>query len=379
MAPREGLLATIEAVHGAGIDATLWPEALAAITQIIGGRFATIEAFDKRTLRHNEFFAHGMPPIGQIEYLDHYAALNLRLRSHVTAKIDEVICDYRILDEEKMRRAPFYAEFLPRIDCRYFVSGIIATSAQEFAAVTVQRSARQGHIDRVGIATMRQLVPHVRQAFDVARRFKSAGKARHSLERALDWLADGVALLRADGAIVYANDKFQEIVRRDDGIRVRKGAIEFDAAETRDRFNAAMGSVRRLLAGDSNATPVVDFTVARPSARQAYFISIRPLVGTRDDGKYHSAIAAVFVRDPLSRSAAAVSTLRQFFGFTEAEAKVAQALQGGMPLPEYARTQALSLNKVYTHLRRVREKTGCNRMPELLRKLNDFHLPLRVD
>ncbi len=379
MAMPEGLLATIEAVHGAGVDAARWPEALAAITRIIGGRFATIEAIDKGTLRHNDFFAHGMPPVGQIEYLDHYAALNLRLRSHVTAKIDEVICDYRILDEAEMSRAPFYAEFLPRIDCRYFVSGIIATSEQEFAAVTVQRSARQGHIDRAGIATMRQLVPHVRQAFDVARRLKSAGEARHSLERALDWLADGVALVRADGAIVYANDKFQAIARRQDGVRVRKGAIEFDAAETRDQFNSAIGSVGRLLAGNPNVAPAVDFIAARSSALQPYLVSVRPLVAKPERWQSSRAIAVVFVRDPLSRSAAAVRTLRELFGLTEAEANLAQALQGGIRLAEYARTRALSLNTVYTHLRRVREKTGSTRMPELIRKLNDLQLPLRVD
>jgi DNA-binding CsgD family transcriptional regulator len=39
----------------------------------------------------------------------------------------------------------------------------------------------------------------------------------------------------------------------------------------------------------------------------------------------------------------------------------------------------LSLNTVYTHLRRIKEKTICHRMPELIRKLNDLHIPLRLD
>src|SRR5262249_49362590 len=155
----------------------------------IGGQISTLEVFDKRTLRHHEFMAHNMPPVHEIEYLDHYAGLNLRLPAHASAKLGDLLYDYPILDGDAMKRSPFYAEFLPRFNCRYFVSGIVASSDEEFTAVTVQRSVRDGHIDRPGIAIMRQLLPHVRQAFDMTRRFKESADIRHSLERALDWLA----------------------------------------------------------------------------------------------------------------------------------------------------------------------------------------------
>ena len=57
---------------------------------------------------------------------------------------------------------------------------------------------------------------------------------------------------------------------------------------------------------------------------------------------------------------------------------LAQALQAGISLPDYARTRRLSLNTVYTHLRRVREKTNCARLPKLIHKLNDWRAPLRM-
>jgi DNA-binding NarL/FixJ family response regulator len=51
------------------------------------------------------------------------------------------------------------------------------------------------------------------------------------------------------------------------------------------------------------------------------------------------------------------------------------------PAPRSATTRAskVSVNTVYTHLRRIKEKTGCTRMPELIRKLNDLHVPLRIE
>ena len=44
---------------------------------------------------------------------------------------------------------------------------------------------------------------------------------------------------------------------------------------------------------------------------------------------------------------------------------------------DYALTRSVSLNTVYTHLRRIKDKTRCRRMPELIRKLNDTVAPAR--
>jgi DNA-binding NarL/FixJ family response regulator len=57
---------------------------------------------------------------------------------------------------------------------------------------------------------------------------------------------------------------------------------------------------------------------------------------------------------------------------------LAQALQEGMAVTDYARARKLSLNTAYTHLRRIKEKTGCKHMAELIRWLNDLRLPLRT-
>ncbi len=107
-------------------------------------------------------------------------------------------------------------------------------------------------------------------------------------------------------------------------------------------------------------------------------VSVRPLADP-DRHPGLGAVAAVFVRDPQAHNAAAIPTLREIFGLTAAGASLAQALQSGTTLAEYAESRRLSANTVYTHLRRVREKTGCSRMPELIRKLNDLQVPLRRD
>jgi DNA-binding CsgD family transcriptional regulator len=87
----------------------------------------------------------------------------------------------------------------------------------------------------------------------------------------------------------------------------------------------------------------------------------------------------LFVRDPLQRHRRPAQIFREALGLTEAEANLALALQEGMTVTDYARSRAVSANTAYTHLRRIKEKTGCKHMPELIRWLNDLRVPLRRD
>jgi DNA-binding CsgD family transcriptional regulator len=379
MASGDDLVATIESVHAAGLDAQLWPRALAAVTALVGGIGATLEVIEKPSLRHREFRFAGLPPAEQLEYLDHYAALNPRLQLVVPRKSGQVAWDYQRFDENAMDRSPFYAEFLTRMDLRYFVTATIQWSPQEFSVVTVQRSAAQGHVGRGEIARVRRLLPHLQQAFDVARRLRTAGDSRLSLESALDWLADGVAMLSINGAVLHANEAFRTIARRNDGISTRRGMIEFAAVEPRTRLASAIGAACRLRGGGVDAPGVADFPIHRPSGAPSYFVSVRPLLDKQEDSTSEmDAVAILFVRDPAGRNAAAACMLREVFGLTESEANLAQALQSGVALGDYAQSHAVSLNTVYTHLRRVKEKTGCKRLSELIHKLNDLQVPLRV-
>lgn len=123
---------------------------------------------------------------------------------------------------------------------------------------------------------------------------------------------------------------------------------------------------------------LTDFPVRRAADAPPYLVSVRPLARpSRERKSAARAEADLFIPDPLTRGSAAGQMLREIFGLTEAEAGVALALHSGVPLEQYARTGKVSLNTVYTHLWRVREKTGCHSVADLVRKLDEFRIPLR--
>ena len=196
------------------------------------------------------------------------------------------------------------------------------------------------------------------------------GRLGSLLARALDWCADGVALVEVDCTVSHANRAFASIARARDGIGTRKGVVEIADLQMRARLAAALGAMLREHEPAGGSEPI-DFQLPGPSGAPAYIISIRPLLGAMPhDAK--RPVAVLFVRDRDVRGAGDARMLRDLFGLTTAEANLALALQRGVSPNDYARAHRISINTVYTRLRRIKEKTACQRLPELICRLAEL-------
>jgi DNA-binding CsgD family transcriptional regulator/PAS domain-containing protein len=373
MAESDRLLETIERIHGAGLDGGRWQEALGAISGLFGSHAASLEVYRKQPFALIDFHTAGLPPQGQTDYLNQYAIDNPRADFAFRNFSKVTLCDYQLIDERTMDRDAFYTKYLRPLDLRYFLSGQIMDTPEIQGIVSIQRSRRQGHVEKRDIERMLRLLPHVRQAYDVASRLGRTEAAMHSLEDALDWLADGVAILDREGRVLHANAAFRAMVRRADGVRVVKRHIEFAAATARSQFATAVAAVARL--HDGGHAVATDFRVDRGPEAPPYVVSVRPLVSVPPAPTGAAALA--FFHDPLVSGERAYGVFRGLFDLTEAEARLARALQTGVSPVEYADRSGLSRNTVYTHLRRLKEKTRCTRLPELIRRLNDVQLAVR--
>jgi len=201
----------------------------------------------------------------------------------------------------------------------------------------------------------------------------------NALEDALDLLADGVALLRRDGGIAYANEALRILAARGNDFRVDRNAVEFPTIDLRNRFAAALSAVQRV-EDPAAAFVLTDFAVPRDHGLPPYTVSVRPLTRARTDATHRpDAVAMLLIHDPLLTNSAICRMLQELYGLTNAEAHLVQALSTGMTAVAYARSRRVSVTTVYTHLRRTREKTGWKSVAELTRRFHELNVALRAN
>ena len=196
-------------------------------------------------------------------------------------------------------------------------------------------------------------------------------------ENALDLLSDGIALLRRDGAIVYANTALHHLAEHSRDFRIDRNAMEFATPDLRRRFAVALGAVARMHHLQA-ARLATDFAVQREDGLPPYTVSVRPLLRAGEQ-THPEAAAMLLVHDPLQQTIAAGRMLQELYGLTNAEAQLVQALGGGMTAVAYAKSRRISVATVYTHLRRTREKTGWKSVAELTRRFHELNVSLRAN
>jgi DNA-binding CsgD family transcriptional regulator/PAS domain-containing protein len=369
----------VEAIYASGVDRERIPDALLATSRLLGGPGATLEVIDKKTRRLVSFHSAGLPSPAGARYSEHFAATNPRLPMVLRQRVGEVGFDYQALDERAMARDSFYSEFLPELGLRYFISAVLEQTRDTLSVVSVQRTRRQGHVDASGISMMQRLFPHLQKAHDMRTRLQAAPEREAALEDALDLLTDGIALLRKDGRIVYANQALRALSAGGHDFRIDRDVVEFATPDLRARFTGALGAVVQVREPQA-AIGRTDFAVPRDNGLPAYTVSVRPLMRDWPEPIGDTlAVAMLLIHDPLQRNATASAMLQELFGLTNAEAHLVQALGTGMTAIDYAQSRNISITTVYTHLRRTREKTGWKSVAELTRRFGELNVALRAN
>ena len=378
MTSGEAYVEAVEAIYACGTGEGNLSDALMATSRLLGARGATLEVIDKSGGGLIWFCAAGLPALGRSKYSRQFAALNPRIPPILRQRAGDVSWDYKLMDEETMRRDAFYSEFLPSMGLRYFISAVLDQTPDRIAVVSVQRSRRKGHVTRREIALMHRLCPHLQRAYRMRTLLALDAPPREAVfEDALDLIADGIALLRRDGRIIYANEVLRRLAERSTGFRIGGETIEFLNPDLRDRLASALSAVDRVR-DPAAAFLATDFAVPREDGLPPYTVSLRPLPRAGDRASHPDAAAMLLVHDPLERSLAAGKMLQELYGLTNAEAQLVQALSTGMTAVAYAQSRGVSITTVYTHLRRTREKTGWKSVAELTRRFHELNVALRA-
>ena len=214
---------------------------------------------------------------------------------------------------------------------------------------------------------MELIVPHMRHAFRITNLVPGA---QGTLSALMELHPHGVFLIDAGGRIVLANRRGEGLLRRRDGLLQVDGRLSAMSASGQEALARAI-HIAVLTGLGTGVHPGQALTIDRPSGASPHQVLVTPLhqPPARFGGGPSRICAAVFVADRQSVSGVSSDALREWFGLTPAEARVALAVTDGLSVKEIAERSASSSETVRNQLKTVFSKVGVHRQAELVRLL----------
>jgi DNA-binding CsgD family transcriptional regulator/PAS domain-containing protein len=282
--------------------------------------------------------------------------------------INQPLVGAELIDDKAFVRTEFYYDFVrPRVPVSHVACGLLTLDDGQQAILGIHRPRDAGAFRNDERLRLGRLMSHVRSALFVRSRLHQAQALAGSALAALDRLAVGVVLLTPGGHLAHANPMADRILRAEDGLAIRQGSIHAANPDQDRRLQALLGGARGTTFATTPIRKAGGLTrINRPSGRSAYSIAVTP-AGRDFSLRSGKAATIVFISDPELREPISDAALAAQFGFTPAEARLVQALAGGVSLPAYAKTAGVSHHTVRTQLARALSRTNTNSQLELLR------------
>jgi DNA-binding CsgD family transcriptional regulator len=182
---------------------------------------------------------------------------------------------------------------------------------------------------------------------------------------ALELLGIGWLVCDAAGRLLGANQIGDRILRARDGLHLNSGGVR---CVTR-RCNALLADAVRRASNASVTDEQEDYGAAllvrRAAGKRAFTLLVRPvraMTTTDDCGQ----VALVLILDSFLSVQARDEDLVQLFGFTSAEARLANRLMDGLSLQDCCDRLEISRSTACKHLRHIFKKAGAHRQSELV-------------
>jgi DNA-binding CsgD family transcriptional regulator len=177
---------------------------------------------------------------------------------------------------------------------------------------------------------------------------------------ALDLIAIGVMVTNCSGEVQHANRTAKQFLAAQDGLDLTPRGVLFALQE---RNLQARDSLQRAIQGE---LPESIHIVSRPSGKRSFTLFVRSLHGTQASNDSQSAAALVLILDPEPPAQSAEIELRQLFGLTSCEARLANLLMNGEPLSECCDRMGIRSSTARMHLGNLFAKTGVKRQGQLV-------------
>jgi DNA-binding CsgD family transcriptional regulator len=347
------------ALAAAAVDSSQWGSAMEAVAKYTGSYGAAL--FPARGHMPYVFASNSMEESFDVYMRNHWASRDERYRGADLLVRDGVFTDRDISSIEDRKKSPFYQEFLASCQLSEF-AGVRVGDRSYAWCLSIQRRAGQEPFSKAELNSLRYLSNRLNSVAETARAL-AFGRGEAALE-SFEFSSKAALLLDRGGNVVRTNASADRLLGTDIQIQNKRLVSCWRAATAQLEL-----AIRELIwTTVSPATPPVIF----PRQNGGPFI-IYPM---RLRGVNNSPMAAfhviLIIADTDAQFAPLSMTLQAAFDLTPAEARLAAALANGTDLGHFATETGLAKETARNQLKKIFQKTGTNRQPELTAILSRF-------
>ncbi len=362
----EDLLDTVAQLYDAALNSKDWPRALAKSCSVVASTACAIDLFDKDINGIRYSVVSGLPTELNDQYLERYAATDVRIPRALSGPNLSVYRDRDLLSEEEFRSfEPYHDLWIPH-DFHYQLHGMVGARQRQPVIVTYFRGERAGHFDKDEIKTCASLLPHINRAARVAHRFGSLNLLLSGAGDAMDKLSVGVLLLGEQGEILYMNDAAHSVVGNHDGLLTCRSGLCATRPQESQQLQELIGSAIAVSLGSISDLSHDTMSVSRPSGKRPYSLTLSPVSRTELLFATLRPAAMVFIRDPEAQVHIDKDEIASTYGLTPAEATLASGLAMGHRLHTIADQRGVTVGTARNQLKAVFQKTCTHSQGELI-------------
>ena len=289
-----------------------------------------------------------------------------------TGVSERIVQGQEIWAEEAMRKSVFYNEFLTKYDVCETACIAAIGSTKVFEVLSIYRGPSEAPFDREQLGLLQMLVPHLQTALATRRKLLALQCRIADLENAFDQLKTALVLVNLNGRPVLVNRAARSICDKRDGLLLLPSGITAQRASENIQLRAAI--LLAIQAGTGKGSAHCGGVLISRSEGHPLQILAAPLTSWETNVP-RDAVAVIFISDPDQKSSSPPAILRQLYGLTQAETRLALTLLEGKSLGEAAELRHVAQETVRTQVKSIFQKTGTKRQGELVRLLTRFSDP----
>ncbi|WP_397474025.1 helix-turn-helix transcriptional regulator [Pusillimonas sp.] len=341
-----------------------WNDALMLVAGQVGASYVCVTSQNELTKRLDILEPIKLPQSAIETYVNEFQALNPTNLLKTMPTEGGQYLDWVELGHRFIERSPYYQDFLKSYGLGHIMAHCVGTFGTQSCNLSLHRLAGEAAFDAGQAASLSALHGALNRSYALRHQLHSLKREQAWQRRALNALSFPVMIVDEACAVLQANRAAEAWLS--------EPTCPLSVKDTGSARQALLHIVRQAL-GESGEPPRLASVRLSFNAPQAGTTCVAIPLGEGDEEtpaeRYDAALLMVW---PARPKAPALQLLREVFGLSLAEARVAEMLAQGHTPQKIAELRSVGESTVRSHIKSIFHKTHVGRQYDLARLLTEL-------